>query len=1004
MSRTTHVPGGAISARPLRFLLLLLASTALVACEEPTPTSPFAAIVPRGPVPPDQVVDLAAVATTESTVTLRWTAVEDGRGKPAKYEMRWAPTPLGWGWGSATVATVGSCAAPITGSAVGATIECDVSGLESATSYDFQLVAYRETDDGRVYSALSNVATGATSSRVPAFAFPNEPSGHSVIAAHPFGALPAAGPPGDCTAPGASAGCWFRHDPAGNLSLVGASVTGDGSTLQLRLPAGMSQWASPGIVQAWSGAEESTGEEYSSVYESGFIRVPTKDFELGAGTYLLGFLGVGRAREGSALPIQVRFRLDPVGGDGTLAPAGRLTVVQSGPVHRELESDVTDGPVLEFGSWHQYEISLELNDLGRANGRVRVWIDGAPAMDHADVEWRTEEAPSGFYARRLDAAWTGGSTRTRQDVLQIDHLRLSGVALASVVTDPVEPTVPDAVSDLGIAAADTSSVTLRFTEVADGAGGAAAYQVRYAPTPIGWGWGSATVVTEGTCAEPLIGTSPGTARECTVTGLAPGTSFDFQMASFRESPEGRVYATTLSKVASALTDTREVTPPETVTDLSVASVTSSSVTLRFTEVGDGAGGAASYQVRYAPTPIGWGWGSATTVYEGECGTPISGTEPGSDRTCTVSGLDPDSSYDFQMSSFRDDEAGRKYAASLSNVVTAVTSAAPAGASVASVEVTPARVTLPLGGTVQLEAILRDAAGNLLDGWAVNWQSSNTVVAAVSAAGVVVAGLIPGTATVSATRGDVSGSATIEVVQAPDGGVGLNEPAGFTLVTERAFDARVEQGWVIRPDETFTIGSDATAPKSPSSVGQGAFLAGYRGEDAPLVTDFTFGDRGHRGIYVSFWVKLSENWQGHNSGVNKIGFAWIDDDPKVVFNARTVDDGPIAPQIRIQGTEMGPDGALNLDPNVRSDVRMQRGQWHHWEVVLRSNTDSNADGEIHWWLDGEKAGEYRNVAFTNAVEGKVWEVVSWYPIWGGGPDLVAETMYMWMDHIYVSGGS
>ena len=61
----------------------------------------------------------------------------------------------------------------------------------------------------------------------------------------------------------------------------------------------------------------------------------------------------------------------------------------------------------------------------------------------------------------------------------------------------------------------------------------------------------------------------------------------------------------------AVTVTPTSTNPGTVTSLSVASVTANSVTLSFTEVTNGAGSPASYDVRYAVSPLSWG--AATSV-------------------------------------------------------------------------------------------------------------------------------------------------------------------------------------------------------------------------------------------------------------------------------------------------------------------------------------------------------------------------------------------------------
>ena len=92
------------------------------------------------------------------------------------------------------------------------------------------------------------------------------------------------------------------------------------------------------------------------------------------------------------------------------------------------------------------------------------------------------------------------------------------------------------------------------------------------------------------------------------------------------------------------------TNPGTVSDLAVAGVTDSSVTLSFTEVSDGAGLPASYFVRFAAPPIAWG--SATDVTWGSCKVPMAGTVIGANRTCRVLGLQASTTYEFQLVAFR----------------------------------------------------------------------------------------------------------------------------------------------------------------------------------------------------------------------------------------------------------------------------------------------------------------------------------------------------------------
>ena len=82
--------------------------------------------------------------------------------------------------------------------------------------------------------------------------------------------------------------------------------------------------------------------------------------------------------------------------------------------------------------------------------------------------------------------------------------------------------------------------------------------------------------------------------------------------------------------------------------------------------------------------------------------------------------------------------------------------------VASVTVSPATTSVPIGQTSQLTAELRDASGNILTGRVVSWSSSQSAVAAVNGAGVVT-GVSAGTATITATSEGQVGTATVTVV-------------------------------------------------------------------------------------------------------------------------------------------------------------------------------------------------------------------------------------------------
>jgi uncharacterized protein YjdB len=81
--------------------------------------------------------------------------------------------------------------------------------------------------------------------------------------------------------------------------------------------------------------------------------------------------------------------------------------------------------------------------------------------------------------------------------------------------------------------------------------------------------------------------------------------------------------------------------------------------------------------------------------------------------------------------------------------------------VASVTVTSTSAGVSVGSTIQLNAVLRDADGNVLTGRTVTWASSALGVATVSASGLVTA-LALGSAAMTATSEGQSGSAAVTV--------------------------------------------------------------------------------------------------------------------------------------------------------------------------------------------------------------------------------------------------
>jgi hypothetical protein len=231
----------------------------------------------------------------------------------------------------------------------------------------------------------------------------------------------------------------------------------------------------------------------------------------------------------------------------------------------------------------------------------------------------------------------------------------------------------------------------------------------------------------------------------------------------------------------------------------------------------------------------------------------------------------------------------------------------------------------------------------------------------------------------------------------------HEPAGFTVLTEHYFNTVSNDDGagtgVWNSNGGLSIVSDPTAPKSPSSVGEFEYPAGFHAGSAPGSIEFDdLG--GATQLYLSFWMKLSANFQGEGSETNKVGFVWINSQPAVFFSNEGSGSGPLLPTIRYQGN--GGESREYFRQNAGTHQAMTRGQWRRWEIVLIANSGGQANGVIRWWIDGQKVGEYTDVRFRTAAQ--PFQYMFLQPIWGGVDGTVTSTQHLWIDHLRISGHS
>ncbi|HWZ27015.1 MAG TPA: Ig-like domain-containing protein [Gemmatimonadales bacterium] len=529
---------------------------------------------------------------------------------------------------------------------------------------------------------------------------------------------------------------------------------------------------------------------------------------------------------------------------------------------------------------------------------------------------------------------------------------------AVTVTAPATP-APGAVTDLSASAATDSSVALAFTEVTDGTGLPASYEVRYAPGTLSWG--TAAPAVSGTCGTPLAGTTVGAKRSCTVMGLSSGTSYQFEIVAFRGTLNQNAVFGALSNVATGLTIAQVLVGAVTV------SPTAESGTVGQT-------------------------GQFTAAVTDASGNPLTGQKiswaSSSNAVVTIDSTGMAKAMSAGSATISAATGGKSGTAQVT--VTGGTAGAPA-----TITISPSSASILVGASQLFTAIVKDASGNVLTGQTVNFASSNLLVGTVGNLTGIATALLAGNTTITATDGSLSATATLTVTatQPPPSGMWTNEPSGFTTIADYGFDALNLNGWttIWNTAGNGSIAGDATAPASPPNVFQVMYPTGFAGGSAPatMYLDHTPAKE----AYTGFWWKPSNPWQNHpSSNVNKILFWYTASNANIDIQMY----GPAPYYLHV--VQEFPSGSIRFQPNVNS-TPVTLGQWHKIEWYIKyATTSTSADGVVKWWLDGVLQGNYTNIQ-TPDDAGLFEYKIS--PTWGGVNDTKTETDYYWYDQVHIS---
>jgi hypothetical protein len=212
-----------------------------------------------------------------------------------------------------------------------------------------------------------------------------------------------------------------------------------------------------------------------------------------------------------------------------------------------------------------------------------------------------------------------------------------------------------------------------------------------------------------------------------------------------------------------------------------------------------------------------------------------------------------------------------------------------------------------------------------------------------------------------------------------------------------------------------LATDSTAPLSPSSVLRALYPIGFPSGKGPINVYYT-GVSGLRELYVGYWFKPSNPWQGDTSTFNKMHFFMSQNAGSSGGWNQVIDmhgdvNGPFDFSVYFPNTSASnghlgtvhcdPVGSCQIWPNV-NHVQAKLGQWQRIEHYMKMSTSlTSRDGIIRWWVDGVLVGNYTNVNYPQNPLGEF----QFAPTFGGnGGPPKNEVDYFYYDHVHLSSSS
>lgn len=449
-----------------------------------------------------------------------------------------------------------------------------------------------------------------------------------------------------------------------------------------------------------------------------------------------------------------------------------------------------------------------------------------------------------------------------------------------------------------------------------------------------------------------------------------------------------------------------ITNPGSVQDLRVVASGVDRLTLRFTEVNDGSGAPARYQFRTAPTPLGWGWGSATPVASGSCAGVVEGKAVGSTLECTIEGLPASTSIDVQGVAYRGTlDSGSAVFGALSNIATGLTGSPPPPpppAEPGRIQILPEGGTIRgVGGTLQLSATAVDANGTPVANPGFNWTSGDPAIATVDAAGRVTARALGSVLVWAAAACCTSDTVTVRVEAASTPSFSweyLNAP-GLPVIAESDWGS-ISSPWgrVVRyAGADIRIVDDATDPVSPPGVLEFFYPQGLRDGYEPGVV-YTSA-KGAREVFAGIILKFEEGFSWHALGI-KLNLLQTNLGGWLTLGGGGY-GGPTGtpPDISVGSRALGFSPEV-FPYNVANPPAYTRGQWMKLEWHARINDPGMSNGIVTLWINGVRVTDYRNVRFPEGTTGFV--EFQHAGTWGGGGSAVPQDQSFFIARTLLTG--